>query len=113
MVVRFPLTQRVPRLLQHTGLMRGIDEGFESESTIGSIAPIETRETPSYVRRKLFPKIRHLGDARFRAGVIGLQVGPGTPDSSDRVVADLDRRAAGQRQDIGDIALRGNPRFTS
>ncbi len=66
---------------------------------------MQTAEMPRLAT--LFQQLRHFGNTRFRAGVIGFQIGPRAADAADSFVAHLNRHATGQCEDVGDVALRG------
>src|SRR6188768_268649 len=82
-----------------------------STTVIAAIATsVTTTRMWFFIRmRPLLEKILHFRDARPRTGVIHFQVRPGAADCADGVVADLDRHAAAQREDVCKVALRRGP----
>src|SRR6266487_2559179 len=55
----------------------------------------------------LLELIRHLVDARFGAALVAGLVVAAHADAADRLVADLDRVAAAERNHVGELALAG------
>ena len=53
----------------------------------------------------LFQQLGDFGDAGFRAGVVHFLTGARAADAADGVGADLNRHAAAEREDVGDIPL--------
>src|SRR5215470_8362804 len=78
-----------------------------STTVIVIIAPIVNAARKWFFIRihPLLEKVLHFRDACSRARVIHFQIRSGTSNRADRVVADLDRHAAAQRENVCEIAL--------
>src|SRR5215831_2339910 len=64
----------------------------------------------SATARRLLELVRHLGDPGHGAFLVAFRARAAHADRADGLVADLDRDAAAQRDDVGELPLRGDLR---
>src|SRR6478735_7543033 len=106
--IRFATTRSSRRVPLPAVDCAGLPLCPKSPTVITATAPIVTARRVWFFIRigPLFEQILYFRDARPRTCVVHFQIRSGAPNRADGVVADLDRHAAAQRENVCEIALR-------